>query len=190
MGECAMFRQISSARRSWVIVLVAAAFAFGLLVQAVVAHAQDASGEADTAADKVAIAELAAAFETTFDQGDLDANVEMLTDDAVFDHPSGVFTGKDAYRQWAEAFYQQSAASGGTHHLVTNVQITVNGDQADMTSYLTLLVGITSPTPVIISGDFTDHLVKIDGQWKFQSRKLVAYTQFGPPPGAGATPVA
>jgi ketosteroid isomerase-like protein len=170
-------------------VIAAAAFALGLLVQGLVANAQDTS-DADTTADKVAIAELAAKFETTFDQGDLDANVDLWTDDAVFDHPAGVFTGKDAYRQWAEGFYQQAAASGGSHHLITNVQITVNGDQADMTSYLTLIVGITNPAPVIISGDFTDHLVKVNGEWKFQTRKLVIATQFGPPQGGGATPVA
>ena len=184
-----MVRPSSTARRSWVIVIAAAAFAFGLLVQGLVASAQDSS-DADTTADMVEIAELAAKFETTFDQGDIDANVELWTDDAVFDHPSGVYTGKDAYRQWAETFFQQAAASGGTHHLITNVQITVNGDQADMTSYLTILVGITSPAPVIISGEFTDHLVRADGEWKFQSRKLISPTQFGPPQSGGATPVA
>jgi ketosteroid isomerase-like protein len=171
------------------LVFAVVAFALGLFVQGLVASAQDSNG-ADTTADKVAIAELAAKFETTFDEGDFDANVDLWTDDAVFDHPTGVFTGKDAYRQWAEAFYQQGAAAGGTHHLITNVQISVNGDRADMTSYLTLLVGITSPAPLIISGEFTDHLVKIDGIWKFQSRKLVSPTQFGPPQSGGATPVA
>ncbi|MFL5758642.1 MAG: nuclear transport factor 2 family protein [Thermomicrobiales bacterium] len=184
-----MVRPSSAARRSWVMVIVAAAFALGLLVQGLVASAQD-SNQTDTTADKAAITELAAKFETTFDQGDFDTNVDLWTDDGVFDHPAGVFKGKEAYRQWAEGFYQQSAASGGSHHLLTNVQITVNGDQADMTSYLTLLVGITSPAPAIISGEFTDHVVKVDGEWKFQTRKLVIATQFGPPQSGGATPVA
>jgi ketosteroid isomerase-like protein len=185
-----MARPGSKARRSWVVVIAATAFALGLLVQGFVVHAQDSTAATDTTADKVAIAELAAKFETTFDQGDFDANVDLWTDDGVFNHPAGVFTGKEAYRQWAEGFYQQAAASGGSHHLLTNVQVTVNGDQADMTSYLTLIVGVVNPAPVIISGEFTDHLVKVDGEWKFQTRTLQVMTQFGPPSQGGATPVA
>jgi ketosteroid isomerase-like protein len=178
--------------RHWSIVTaaIAAAFALGLLLQGVVATAQDSASSPDVTADKLAILELATRFETTFDRGDIDANVALWTDDAVFDHPSGVYTGTDAYRQWATAFSQQGIAGGGTHHLLTNVEITVVGDQADMTSYLTLLLGVTSPTPVVISGEFTDHLVRIDGEWKFQTRRLVVLTQFGPQGGGGATPVA
>jgi ketosteroid isomerase-like protein len=166
----------------------------GLLAPGFVARAQDTDDSTDEAADTLAIMDLANRFEVAFDHGDIEASVEMWTDDGVFEHPSGTYTGKDAYREWANAFYQQAQQGGGSHHLLTNILVDVEGDTATMTSYLTLIVGVVSPTPVIISGEFTDSVVRVGGEWKFQRRTLVVFTQFGPPPqdqgqGGGATPV-
>ena len=177
-------------RRSLICALVAAAFIAGLLLQGAIVRAQESTNSADVAAEKVAIIELANRFENTFDDGDLDANAEMWTDDGVFENSAGTFEGKDAIRAWAEQFYGMAASADGGHHLLTNFEIEVDGDTAEMTSYLTLIISVTSPNPSVISSEFTDRLVKVDGEWKFQHRRLEMLTQIEPPPSDGATPAA
>lgn len=162
--------------------LVASAATAGLGLALPTSGALAQTADMTVVADKLAIMELASAFETAFDRGDLEAMVAMWTDDGVFVHPFGTFEGKDAFRGWAEGQFAQSAASGGTRHLVTNFEIAVAGEAATMTCYLTLFAGRVSPTPLIILGVFTDQLVKVDGAWAFARRELVVDTQFGPPP--------
>src|SRR3712207_3197219 len=68
--------------------------------------------EAQVALDKVAIMELAARFENTFDAGDVEGHLDTWVDDLSFESPFGNCQGKDAYRAWVTEFNRVAMASG------------------------------------------------------------------------------
>ena len=124
------------------------------------------------ALDKLAIMELAARFEITFDAGDIDGHLDTWVDDLTFESPFGDYRRKDTYRAWVEEFNRVAMAGGGTRHLVTNFAIEVTGDSATMTCYLVIL-GATMPPAIGFTTVFTDdRLRRVDGEWKFVHRTL------------------
>ena len=138
----------------------------------VAAQPDTATDPGEVALDKLAIMELAARFETTFDAGDGGGHLATWVDDLSFESPFGSYQGKDAYRAWVEAFNRVAMAGGGTRHLVTNFEIDLAGDTATMTCYLTIL-SATTPPIIGATAVFTDdRLRKVDGEWKFAHRTL------------------
>ncbi|WKN45441.1 nuclear transport factor 2 family protein [Tunicatimonas pelagia] len=128
------------------------------------------------ATDQLAIMALTATFERAFDLGDHDLHMSTWHDELKFESQFGNYDNHQDYRAWLVGFYEQMKERGGTRHLITNHEISVQGDSAEMMCYLTIL----SQREVVVfaTAMFEDRLVKVDGQWKFTHRKLHVDQQF------------
>src|SRR5436190_23575193 len=84
--------------------------------------------------DREDLRDLRLAYTHHFDGGDLEALLGLFVDDAVTDFgPFGVWTGKDEMRAgWSPYFTQRAGAAPYTHgrHVVTNPELTIDGDTA------------------------------------------------------------
>jgi hypothetical protein len=131
-----------------------------------------AASKAEIAFHKIEIMELASRFETTFDEGQLDEHMETWGESITFESPyMGNLYSPQEYRAALEEFYEQLQKEGGTRHLMTNHEIQLNDQAAEMTSYLTVLNKKTNQWLGAIR--YHDKLVVENGMWKFIHRKQV-----------------
>ena len=135
----------------------------------------------DILSDHLRIKELAARFEKTFDDGDLDAHMATWTREMSFESPFGSYDTREGYRGWVEGFVAQTREQyGGTRHVVANHEITVDGDTATMSAYLVIFgrnanAGGGNPQPVVAgtAAFVDDRLERVGGTWLFKHRTLV-----------------
>ncbi len=74
-----------------------------------------------------------------------------------------------------KSFLSESLRSiGDAQHLLTNIQIEVNEDNASSTSYLSSLQMINdiNPMPSQVWGQYKDNLIKDNGVWKITRKEL------------------
>ncbi|MEL1251420.1 nuclear transport factor 2 family protein [Aurantiacibacter gilvus] len=141
-------------------------------------------GSADPAAqalaDRIAIEDMVVEYYAHLGGGDAEAFDEYFTEDAVFDVNGNVATG----RAEIEALYgsigeDPSSASnqgGPFRMLLSNPVIQVDGDSATA-SFIWTGVGnpsIDAPPVLLEQGREFDRLVKVDGEWKFSHRVVIA----------------
>ncbi len=124
----------------------------------------------DAMADKLAIAQLVYRFENAFDAGDLEGHMATWAEEMRFESPFGNYQDRQAYREWVRQFMEQTKAMGGTRHLINNAEIEVDGDQATMFCYLTILN--QQKRSIIATTTCQDSLRRLNGQWKFTRRVL------------------
>ena len=127
--------------------------------------------------EKDAIRELLAEYCFRLDGGDFDGMAALFTEDGTWDTAFGQGTGRPAIAALAQDIRRRA---GGNRpraiHLVTNIVISLDGDRAEVRSNWTVVQN--SPEgegggPKIGSGGaYADRLVKQDGRWLFQNRKI------------------
>ena len=127
----------------------------------------------DTLADKEAIRELLATYCFRLDNDEFEAMAALFTPDGVWETAFGTGTGRDGIVAQA-----RSIATGERPrrvHQTTNIVIDIWGETAMVHS--NWLVFQNSPAgPVIGSGGaYHDRLVKRDGRWYFQHRRIDRY---------------
>jgi uncharacterized protein (TIGR02246 family) len=135
--------------------------------------------------DRAEIQALVARYVTALDTLDADGYAGVFAEDADFDvagtkyHGRSeivkVVTGLQASRAAAEAEGQTQAR---LYHTLSNTEIELLGaDEARHRSYWqTVRVGPDNVITVGAMGRYEDLLVKLDGQWFIQSRKVVPFT--------------
>jgi hypothetical protein len=126
--------------------------------------------------DERAVLRTLHAYGHAIDHGDEDTWVDLFTEDAVFEarsrNPSDVrrvTRGRDDLATFAAHF---SRPPDGWHkHLVFEPLIDIDGDVADVRSYLAV-VRDDDGTPVLwVFGRYRDTLVRCaDGKWRFRER--------------------
>jgi ketosteroid isomerase-like protein len=121
------------------------------------------------------IRRLDAVYCRLLDSADWDGLVQLFT-------PDGEFIGLDRVygRNRLRDFFAGLADGGLTafwHH-VTNVEIIVDGDAAEVRSALWQPC-VQDGVPHVAAGGYRDHLVRLDGRWRYRS-KQVAFDYFAP----------
>ncbi len=146
--------------------------------------------------DREDIRELRLDYTHHFDGGDLEALLALYTDDAVCEFGGfGVWNGKEEMRRgWAPYL------TGHDHtatpfprgrHVVTNPKLSVDGDEASGSWYLTDISYIDRPSgqvrehPVVLYGTYEDTYRRVDGTWKITRTVLHFHW-----PTAGVAPTA
>jgi SnoaL-like domain len=120
--------------------------------------------------DKFEITALAGRFETAFDRGDVSAHLATWVAEPELESSMGVYSGAPAYREWLEGFMAQTRAAGGTRHLITNADVTVDGDSATASFYLTVINQTTGK--IMGTATFDDELIRHQNGWLFKKRRL------------------
>jgi SnoaL-like domain len=118
--------------------------------------------------EKNAICELFAKYCFYTDACQFEKNAALFTEDCEWDGgPLGCHRGRANFM----AFFKSGPAPN-LRHSVSNIHITLDGDEARAVSYLQVL-DIAKPMPAIVfCGIYLDHLVKRDGRWLFKQRKV------------------
>lgn len=139
-------------------------------LQAQVQPARASMARALAAADRAEIAELSAHFDNSLDAEDAAKFVATFTPDGELVGFWGTSKGPEGLRQ-AHAFMLATFAKD-KRHVVTNHEITINGDRATMFCYLTVFD--RKALAVTGTATFTDELVRTPQGWRFARRTLRA----------------
>ena len=122
------------------------------------------------AADRAEIAELSAHFDNSLDAEDAAKFVATFMPDGELVGFWGTSKGPEGLRQ-AHAFMLSTFAKD-KRHVVTNHEITINGDRATMYCYLTVFD--RKALAMTGTATFTDELVRTPQGWRFARRTLRA----------------
>jgi uncharacterized protein (TIGR02246 family) len=114
------------------------------------------------------IRQLFARYCQSGDSGDCSTFAECFTEDAVVDANGVLSTGRDAIRKTCEA-YRQINATTPMRHVTANILISVNGDEAQASSYFLLLAAGDQPS-VLRTGTYSDRLRRVGGRWRLSQR--------------------
>lgn len=141
------------------------------------------TGSPQPALDHIHIRETIAKYGLLYDEGELDAFVQLFTEDAVVDiqPPPGFFDvpvrGRDAIERAFRSRYAEVSLQGTRRHVITNTVVDLDGDRASATSMLIAMVARHSgELDLLGSGVYRDVLRRVDGAWLFAERRLTMDT--------------
>lgn len=134
--------------------------------------------------DRAEIAELVVRYVTALDTLDADAYEGVFTEDAVFELPGNIHTGRAAIRKIVtdlQAARARNEAAGTPsprlYHVMANSSIEIlDATNAHHQAYAqTVRAAENGQFIVGFMGRYEDVLVKVDGRWLIKSRKLVSF---------------
>ena len=115
--------------------------------------------------DMAEIHNLYAHYNLVLDAGDSMSWADTFTDDGSFNNSVG--------RQALITFSDNWAASNpNTRHWNSNIHITATADGAAGTAYLMLWKISVQPPEIVLTGTYSDQLVKTPNGWKFKARRV------------------
>ncbi|HWV87615.1 MAG TPA: nuclear transport factor 2 family protein [Capillimicrobium sp.] len=124
--------------------------------------------------DTEAIRRLFQAYQRALDSMDFRAYSRLFARDGVFVAGDMVATGPDEIFALVDAMPQSgllTEKTGDDFHLVSNIDIEVDGDRARATSTWSYIVRAEDDTPRLEKlGHYEDELVREDGEWRFARR--------------------
>lgn len=124
----------------------------------------------EQAADRAEIVDLSAHFDNSLDAQDPAKFVGTFAPEGELIGFWGTSKGPQGLRKAFD--FMVSTFSKDKRHVVTNHEVTIQGDHARMFCYLTVFD--RKSLAVTGTATFTDELVRRDGQWKFARRTLRA----------------
>ena len=136
--------------------------------------------------DRAAIEALVVQYVTALDTLDADAYEGVFAEDAVFELPGAVHRGRAAIRKVVTDLQESRARNeaAGTpspklYHVMANTSIEIlDATNARHRSYAqTVRAAENGQFVVGFMGRYEDVLVKRDGRWLIQTRKLVSFVQ-------------
>jgi len=154
----------------------------GLLVTAVPAGAQENLG---THEDRIAVEDVMARYVWTVDSLDADGYVAVFTEDAVIDSNGSISKGHAEIRKIVTGLMQrrdENKAKGvptaNLYHVISNVRITFPkpGEALHQSYWQTVRRDKDGRMIAAAMGRSEDHLVKRNGKWLIQFRKLTVFT--------------
>ena len=119
-------------------------------------------------ADRETIRDLACRYAHHVWQKDVPAAVDLFTDDGEMDTGDApVIKGREALLE----SYERMLGDAQFHPFVHNHVVDLHGETATGTCYLDLRATMEGRS-MIGSGYYEDRYARVDGEWKFRSRKL------------------
>ncbi|WP_319456770.1 MULTISPECIES: nuclear transport factor 2 family protein [unclassified Mycobacterium] len=122
--------------------------------------------------DRDEIFDLTVRYATAIDSHQYSLLTEVFTDDAQLDYGVvGQWTGSAEVAQFMEA-----AHSGAAHtmHRMTNQVIDIDGDTAQVRTYVDALILAENGSGVNPAGYYDDHVVRTDDGWRISLRKYTS----------------
>jgi hypothetical protein len=138
-----------------------------LAIAAAAAMLVGTSWAADTlsAQDYFEIQQLYARYNIAIDSGDAEGWAATFTPDGVFN----TFSGHDALVGFIKTWREK--LNGATRkHWNNNLQVSGSSKEASASTYLMLVDFSTKPPSILMSGSYTDSLVKTKDGWRFTKR--------------------
>src|SRR5262245_15372109 len=144
-----------------------------------------AQGNLGTYEDRIAVEDVMARYVWTVDSLDADGYVAVFTDDAVIDSNGTISKGHAEIRKIVTGLIQrrdENKAKGlptaNLYHVISNVRITFPkpGEALHQSYWQTVRRGQDGRMIAAAMGRSEDRLVKRNGQWLIQSRKLTVFT--------------
>ena len=143
-------------------------------------------GSAQRLQDRAEIEELVARYVHALDTLDAEAFESVFTEDAVYDVTGNVYEGREAIMGIITGLQSANARAieAGTepaalYHVMSNTSIEILSDnKAKHISYAqTVRAAEDGQFVVGFMGRYEDDIVKRDGRWQIQSRKLVSFVR-------------
>jgi uncharacterized protein (TIGR02246 family) len=154
-----------------------------LLVAPVLVTAQENLG---TYEDRIAVEDVMARYMWASDSLDPDGYVAVFTDDAVIDANGSISKGREEIRKIVTNLIQRrddNKAKGlpasNLYHVISNVRITFPrpGEALHQSYWQTVRRGENGTMIAAAMGRSEDRLVKRNGNWLIQSRKLTVFAE-------------
>ena len=153
-----------------------------LLIAPVIVTAQDNLGAYE---DRIAVEDVMARYVWAVDSFDPEGYVAVFTEDAVIDSNGSISKGHEEIRAIVTGLIQRrddNKAKGlpasNLHHLISNVRITFQGpgEALHQSYWQTVVRDKDGKMAAAAMGRSEDRLVKRNGRWLIQERKLTVFT--------------
>jgi ketosteroid isomerase-like protein len=154
----------------------------GTIVPAFVT-AEDNLGSSE---DRIAVEDVMARYVWTVDSFDADGYVAVFTEDAVIDSNGNIIKGHAQIRKVVTDQIKRrddnkakGLPAGNLHHVISNVRITFPkpGQAVHQSYWQTVRRDESGKMIAAAMGTSEDHLVKRNGRWLIQFRKLTVFTE-------------
>jgi uncharacterized protein (TIGR02246 family) len=122
--------------------------------------------------DKDAIREVLGTYCFHLDSADFDAMAALFTEDGTWHTDFGKGTGRAGIAEHARSLRKGDAPRPRGVHLTTNIVIELNGDRATVRSNWIVAQNTDAGPKIGSAGGYADDMVKRDGRWLFQYRKI------------------
>jgi uncharacterized protein (TIGR02246 family) len=135
--------------------------------------------------DRIAVEDVMARYVWTVDSLDAEGYVAVFTDDAVIDSNGTISKGRDEIRKIVTGLIRRrddNRAKGlptaNLYHVISNVRITFPkpGEALHQSYWQTVRRDSDGKMIAAAMGRSEDHLVKRNGKWLIQFRKLTVFT--------------
>ena len=153
-----------------------------LLIAPMLVTAQDNLG---TYQDRIAVEDVMARYVWAVDSFDADGYAAVFTEDAVIDSNGSISKGHEEIRKVVTNLMKRrddnkakGLPAGNLYHVISNVRITFpKANEAVYQSYWqTVRRDMNDRMTAAAMGRSEDHLVKRNGKWLIQLRKLTVFT--------------
>lgn len=129
--------------------------------------------------EKDAIREVLATYCFHLDSGNFEAMAALFADDGTWHTDFGKGTGRAGIVEHARSLRSGSGKRPRGVHLTTNIVIDLDGDKARVRSNWMVAQNTEAGPKVSSAGGYADDMVKRDGRWLFQYRKIDRFVAEG-----------
>jgi uncharacterized protein (TIGR02246 family) len=124
--------------------------------------------------DRLAINDLFVRYATALDAGDVDTIVGCFAEDGALESPVvGVYRGHDGIREFARRFAKLREGGTQLRHVLSNLTVKLDGDQAHATCYLVTIQTRNGKSVLRPPGRYECELVRVQGKWVFKYRLVL-----------------
>ena len=124
--------------------------------------------------DRFGINDLFVRYTCALDAGDAETVIDCFAEDGTLVSPAvGEHTGRPAITAFAHRFAKFQKSGSQLRHVISNLQMSVDGDRAHATCYLTVFLTKDGTSRLLAPGRYDCQLRKLDGAWRFQRRVVL-----------------